>query len=212
MHFHVHSTPVIGSKNYFLLAQTLCVVFVDIFRMLYVLGSEEARAANLARFNYFLEVCDEHLRELGGQLARIANGIEDDERRHFTQIERTCLYVYGQIKRRHDVNFELNRCFREMSNATSEAYDLLRKLIPIEFHGAEAQVYAIAVAYTPHSQIGGIQNLRVRFSVQTRLLEDGKNEPVRTISHDASQSYALKYFLVDYYLLHGPCKGKDREQ
>jgi len=210
MHFHVHSTPVIGSKNYLLLAQTLCVVFVDIFRMLYVLGSEEARAANLARFNYFLEVCDEHSRELGGQLARVANGIEDNDRRHFTQIERTCLYVYGQIKRRNDVNFELNRCFREMSNATSEAYDLLLKLIPMEFHNAEAEVYPIALTYTRHSQIGGVHNLRVRFSVQTRLLEDVKTEPVTTIAHDASQSYALQYFLVDYYLLHGPYKPKDR--
>lgn len=96
MHFHVHQTPAIGGHNFVLLAQALSTVIVDLLRMLYVIGSEEAKAVNMDRFGYFFEVADEHTRELNSNLARLASGITDSDLKVITSIERNCLWVLGQ--------------------------------------------------------------------------------------------------------------------
>jgi hypothetical protein len=188
--------PVISKTDYVLLAQTLSTVIVDLFRMLYVLGSDEATAANMSRFGYLFEITDEHTKELSSQLARLASGLAASDREMITRIERACLWVLGQIRPRKDVNFDVNRCFSVMSDVVNDAYKVFRRIISEDLSRVEGEVFRAFRHSVPDHRLGSIETLRLRLSVQSAILKD-----IGTIAHDPLQSYSLHYFLIDHRLL-----------
>lgn len=169
--------------------------------MIYVLGSEDAKAVNMDRFHHFMAVAEEHMEEFGSLLARSASGLAGTLE-IVTRVKRDCLWVLGQIKRREDVNFDLKRCLITMRRATGEAYTVFLKPIPEGLSRAKDEVACAYGQPTPSRHLGSIENLRFRLSVQSTLLAQQKSdEHIRTIAHDSAQSYALHYFLIDYRLL-----------
>jgi hypothetical protein len=169
--------------------------------MIYVLGSEDAKAANMSRFDYFMEVAEGHRKEFKSLLAQTANGLAETFE-IVKRVEHDCLWVLGQIKRREDVNFDLKRCFIAMRRAIREAYTVFSKLIPEELSRAEDEVACAYGQPTPSRHLGSIENLRFRLSVQSVLLaRHTPDERISTIAHDSAQSYSLHYFLIDYRLL-----------
>jgi hypothetical protein len=202
MHFHVHQTPRISTDNFLLFAQALSTVIVDLLRMLYVVGSEEAKAVNMDRFGYFFEVADEHTRQLNSSLTRLATGVADNDLRVIGDIERKCLWVLGQIKHRNDINFDIDRCFFVMSRAANDAYEVFARNIPEELTRVEGEVVRAFTHSAPHQRPGSLESLRRRLSVQSAILaQRASGDDIRTIAHDSAQSFALHYFLIDRRLL-----------
>jgi hypothetical protein len=113
------------------------------------------------------------------------------------RIERECSFVLGHIKRRYDVNFDLDRCFSVMKRTANDAYEVFARIIPEELSRVEGEVLRAFGDSGPHHWPGSIQNLRRRSSIQSAILGDG----IETIAHDSAQSYALHYFLIDRRLL-----------
>jgi hypothetical protein len=202
MHFHVHDKPAVGKDNFLLLTQALSTVIVDLFRMIYVMGSKEARAANMSRFDIFFDVADDHIRELHSHLTRLSGGITAGDLEVITRIDRNCLWVLGQIKRRNDINFDLHKCFFVMSRAADDAYEVFSRLISEELSRVEGEVIRAFNRSAPRHRPGSIESLRLRFSVQSEILaQQPSANNIRTIAHDSEQSYALHYFLIDHRLV-----------
>ena len=148
----------------------MCIVVVDIFRMLYVLGSDEAKAANMHRFGYFLEITDDHTKEFSSQLARVAIGLKGAERIKITVIERDCAWVCGQIKRRNDVVFDFMRCFSVMRRVVANVYSFLESKIPTNLSKVKGNVIKAFNGYRSTKELGGITDLQIRLYVQSKLL------------------------------------------
>lgn len=173
----------------------LSTLVVDLFRMLYVLGSEEAKSLNMDRFAHFVELADQHFEEYRIQIARSAISTDPKLLTVLEEIERECAWVFGQIKRRKDVTFDLSRCFASMKRVTERAYAVFRTSIPDEVSTAEASVDSAYDASLSDRLVGGIKNYCLRLSVQSEIL------PIPTIAFDALQDYSLHYFLIDKCLM-----------
>jgi hypothetical protein len=177
------------------MARGLSTLVVDLFRMLYVLGSDEAKTLNLDRFEHFVELADQHFDEFRIHVHRSANGIDAKLLGEVEQIERECAWVLGQIKRRTDITFDLGRCFASMKHVTEKAFAIFVMSIPDDVAIAQAAVDSAYDASLSDKQVGSIENYRLRLSVQSAIL------PIPTIAFDALQEYSLHYFLIDKRLL-----------
>lgn len=173
----------------------LSTLVVDLCRMLYVLASEEARSLNMDRFAHFVELAQQHFEEFRFQFSRSANSIDSGLLADVEEIERECSWIFGQIKRRDDVTFDLSRCFASMKRVTEKAYAVFVTSIPDDVARAQATVESAYGASCSVHPAGAIENYRLRLSVQSAIL------PIPTIAFDALQEYSLHFFLIDKRLM-----------
>ncbi|MGY3601178.1 hypothetical protein ACVIGB_009227 [Bradyrhizobium sp. USDA 4341] len=170
--------------------------------MLYVLGNEDAKAANIGRFGYFFEVADGHIKQLASSLMRLATSVADDDQRAIGEIERNCHWVFEQVRHRNDINFDIDRCFRVMIRVANGAYEVFSRGIPIELTRVESDVARAFMHSTLSYRPGSVESLRRRLSIQAVLLKQhASSDNIGTIAHDSAQLFALHYFLIDRRLL-----------
>src|SRR5262249_9215239 len=131
-------------------------------------------------------------------LARLAGDIVDDDREIIERINLNCLWALGQIKRRDDINFDVQRCFLVMSRVTKDAYEVFARMISEELSRVERDVLGAFKHSARRHRPGSIENWRLRLLTQSAILAKAD---IKSILHDSEQSYALHYFLIDRLIL-----------
>lgn len=202
MRFYVQHSPPVEEGRLLVLAQALSTVTVDLFRLLYVLSSEEAMATNMSRLAYFMEIAEEHAIDFQAQLASLSGSLDPKMYETLSYVERDCRWILGQLRRRDDIVFEAPTCFSVICRICDKAYEAFTIIIPNQLAEAEGAVLRVYGNLIPHGQRGSIQNLRIRHDTQAMVLASSESrQQIRTIAHDAAQSHALHYFLIDRLLL-----------
>lgn len=198
ININVNQPLEIGRNAVVMLAKSVSTLIVDLFRMLYVLGSKEAEVVNINRFEIFFGIADDHARELSSLVGRLINGISSENFEAIIQIERNCSWVLRQIKYRSDVNFNITMCFSQMTHVVNENYELLCRMIPEDLRRIKEEVDCEFQGFVPSDRFGSIENMRIRLFVQSKIIKNrSSGNDVRTIAHDPSQDYSVHYFLID---------------
>lgn len=186
----------------------LAMVFVDIMRLLCVLSGERTRAANMARYQEFLDVTHRHFGDLRACVTRFAGALdtESNHRGHF--LERRLSFVLGRIEEKGPPSAPVGfrQYFDIMLTVAEGLSTLLQSALGARFSndcervGVELQTL-LDPASAEYSRLSLDDLWRIRLCTQSRVLQARKGTHLTTIADDMDLEVAALYFTIDCQLL-----------
>lgn len=171
------------------------IVFVDVMRMLYTMVAPAARAANVARFNEFIRISEQHWDVLKTHIALQATMLPPSQRILVAGIDRRLSGLLGKCKSGPSLTArELQLAF-ELAQNTASAIRVLGDQVP-EYLALKEDVHRLAMRCHPTTLD---ELFRARLDLQNQILR--LRTDLRTIADDMDLKLALPYCAIDQELL-----------
>jgi hypothetical protein len=184
-------------------------VFVDVMRLACVSGSPEARTANEPRYGEFVDIADQHLSELRGQIARLSAARNADFSNRCAEVEGQLAWAIMRLRR----SAVLGTSWREfvvVLRTLSDRVAALAASAAPDYYAARTLEAASVV-----NQVGGSPLLRDalkdpdvfvhrRFAMQSAVIRSLKASTalaISTVRDDVDRLLAVPYFMIDHHLL-----------
>jgi hypothetical protein len=188
------------------LVELATMLFVDIMRLFCVSGSDAARSVNAPRYDEFVSIADQHLKELGAQITRLVATRDVAISVVASDMERKLIWAVERLRREP----VLDRSWSEMATHLAKIAFVTRSFCDqaaAEYY-ARCQTEACATLEEWKSSRPQIllpdAFVHARFRAQSRLLVRLKScvgLDIGTVKDDIDRVLAVPYFTIDAALL-----------
>jgi len=188
------------------LVELATMMFVDIMRLFCVAGSDAARQVNATRYDEFLNVADQHLKELGGQITRLVATQDAAVSIEASDVEKRLAWAVERLRRKPALDRSWSEMARHLAKIAGVTKAFCERAAP-EYY---ARCQAPASSILEESKVTGPQIsladefVRARFGAQSRLLlhlQVSVGLDIHTIKDDVDRVLAVPYFTIDNTLL-----------
>lgn len=178
--------------------------FVDIMRLMFASSSAAALEANIARYQYFVQLAKQHLDDLRSYIESSAAALDPHTHDQYRRVERRLSWCLGQLweaPTRAGDNKDLLVLLSETAPLLFELLSNDGDRHQMELAAAESSV---AQAMSANRRSGSQKDwLEGRLRAQSLLLEQlrGTSRQIVSISQDVDSDFSIPYFMIDYLLL-----------
>src|SRR6476469_9036548 len=184
----------------------VAAAFVDVMRLLYVYSDEKAYAANVSRYEEFVDIANMHVNDLRGTVQGFAAVIDPPAYTLCRTVERRLSWMVRTLS----VNRGRPGVYARELELMATTGKLLAEFIASEDSGRysaavhSAETALLACGFTPDRRMGSAPEevMRYRLPAQSRMIRSNSNlEPrVRGIYYDIDNELAMYYFALDQRL------------